>query len=77
MTTILRKYRETLGKTPSEFASDLGIPEPTLRSLENGCRPITAERALELEQKTRGGVTRLQLRPDLFAELPKRRKAAA
>lgn len=67
--SVLRAYRERQKLDPAEFAKQLGIPEPTLRSLENGWRPITAERAKELEQKTSGGLTREQLRPDLFGDL--------
>lgn len=62
----LRSFRESQGLSPDEFADLLGIPRPTLRSLENGTRPITAERAKQIEEKTRGGLTRIDLRPDLF-----------
>ena len=37
-----------------------------MRSLENGVRGITAERAKEIEEKTEGAITRCDLRPDLF-----------
>jgi DNA-binding transcriptional regulator YdaS (Cro superfamily) len=70
----LRAYRESLGLSPEEFAQLLRIPRPTLRSLENGTRLITAERAMEIEAKTQGALTRIELRPDLFGTLPKQRR---
>lgn len=63
---ILRDYRVQKGLSPDDFAKQLGIAEPTLRSLENGTRAITAERAKEIEERTDGGLTRVQLRPDIF-----------
>jgi DNA-binding transcriptional regulator YdaS (Cro superfamily) len=72
--SVLRAYREAQKVSLSDFAAQLGIPAPTLRSLENGWRPITAERAKDIEEKTRGRLTRTQLRPDLFGELPKRKR---
>lgn len=72
---MLRLYRESLKLDPAAFAKSLGIAESTLRSLENGNRTITAERAVEIEERTKGGLTRHQLRPDIFD--PPRKKAAA
>lgn len=73
---ILRGYRLKHGISPDEFAKCLGIAEPTLRSLENGTRAITAERAKEIEERTAGALKRSDLRPDLF-EPPEPTKAAA
>lgn len=64
--TVLRAYRQQKGLSAEDFAKQLGIAEPTLRSLENGTRPITAERAKEIELATGGEITRHALRPDLF-----------
>jgi DNA-binding transcriptional regulator YdaS (Cro superfamily) len=52
--------------SPSDFAKQLGVAEVTLRSLENGARAITPERAKEIEERTKGALTRAQLRPDIF-----------
>lgn len=60
---LLRESRAKLGLSCKEMAKRLRIPEPTLRSLENGWRPITAERAVELETKL--GIPREEL-CDLF-----------
>ena len=67
---LLRGYREKHGLSCKEFALKLGIAEPTLRSLENGTRTITAERAKDIEEITAGEITRSTLRPDLFATAP-------
>jgi DNA-binding transcriptional regulator YdaS (Cro superfamily) len=74
---ILRSFRERKRQTKAEFAALLGIPEPTYRSLENGWRPITPKRAKEIEEKLGGALTRDKLCPDLFADMPKRRRATA
>lgn len=76
---ILRSYRLKQGISPEDFAKQLGVAEPTLRSLENGTRAITPERAVEIEEKTDGALTRHDLREDIFGPAPKpeRKKAAA
>jgi transcriptional regulator with XRE-family HTH domain len=63
---VLRGYRVQAGLSPEEFAKKLGVAVPTLRSLENGTRPITPERAKEIEERLDGALTRAQLRPDMF-----------
>lgn len=63
---LLREYRTKKGLSCEEFAKKLGIAEPTMRSLENGTRSITPERAKEIEEKTGGALTRTALRPDIF-----------
>lgn len=65
---VLREHRERQGLSCEDFAKELGIAEVTLRSLENGTRNITAERAVEIEEKTAGAIGRHQLRPDLYPE---------
>lgn len=62
----LDRYLELHGITQAELAIRLQIPEPTTRALINGARPITAERAVELEKKL--GIPRETLRPDLFVK---------
>lgn len=66
--TVLRSYRQEKGLSAADFAKQLGIAEATLRSLENGTRIITAERAVEIEEKTGRELTRQSLRPDLFPD---------
>jgi hypothetical protein len=45
----------------------LGIAEVTLRSLENGNRRITPEKAKEFDERTGGKLLRVRLLPDFFA----------
>lgn len=70
---ILRDYRQKRGLTCAELAALLGIAEPTVRSLENGNRTITAERAVDIERRTNGEITRHDLRSDLY---PREERAA-
>lgn len=62
----LEKYCERHRISQSELADRLDIPEPTARSLINGSRQITAERALAIEGRL--GIPRETLRPDLFVK---------
>lgn len=72
---LLRLYREKHGISCLEFAKRIGVAEPTMRSIENGTREITPERAKKIEEATGGELTRADLRPDVFGESPKRRPA--
>lgn len=60
----LDEYLEKERISPQELAGRLEIEESTARSLVNGNRPITAERAVQIETKL--GIPREQLRPDIF-----------
>jgi transcriptional regulator with XRE-family HTH domain len=76
--TALRAYRQAQKLSAAEFAKQLGIAEATLRSFENGTRPITAERAKEIEEVTGGRLTRRKLLPELFGPVaPKSAKTEA
>lgn len=65
----LRQYRIRAGLSTDEFAKTLGIAESTLRSYENGNRPIKPEVARLIEEVTRGQVRREELRPDVFGAI--------
>lgn len=67
---ILRAYREKRGIPCAEMARRLGIAEATMRSLENGTRSITPERARQIEVATDGEVTRAALLPLIFGPPP-------
>lgn len=67
--TALRRYRQAHNLSAQDFAKLLGIAESTLRSLENGNRPITAEFAKNAEIVTEGRLTRRKLLPELFGPL--------
>lgn len=66
---ILKAYREKQGLSPAEFAKQLGVAEVTVRSLENGTRNISPERAKMIEEATKGALKRTQLRPDIFGAI--------
>lgn len=64
----LREFRRKNSLSCKQMAGLLRIAEPTLRSLENGTRKITAERAVEIEAATKQKIMRNDLRPDLFGK---------
>ena len=65
---LLREYRVRKGISPKEMAKKLGIAESTLRSLENGTRPITAELCRDIEMETEAELRRSDLWPEMFRE---------
>lgn len=60
----LDTYCELHSLSAEDLAERLGWPAPTVRSLVNGNRTLTAERAVEIEKRI--GIPRETLRPDLF-----------
>lgn len=48
----------------------LGVSQGLVWQWLNGKTRITAERALDIEQKTSGSVSRYELRPDVFGSSP-------
>lgn len=62
----LDEYCKREGINYSALAERLKFEEPTTRSLVNGSRPITAERAVMIENRI--GIPRETLRPDLFVK---------
>ena len=64
---LLRDYRQERGLSMLEMAKLLGVAESTARSLENGTRRITPDRAIEIENAL--GISRRELCPDLFGAI--------
>lgn len=62
---LLRKYRTDNGLSCAQMGKLLGVAESTARSLENGNRSITAERAVAIELAI--GIPRAELCPEVFA----------
>jgi len=62
----LEQYIKRHGITRRELAVRLGFDEDTTKSLVNGYRPVTAKRAVAIEEKI--GIPRETLRPDLFVK---------
>ena len=62
--------------TQTAFAEALGVTQSAVSQWVTGEQRITAERAKEIEELTRGAITKQELRPDIFGA-PARKKAAA
>lgn len=73
----IRTYLEKHGKSQEQFAKDIGVTQGLVWQWLDGRQRITAERAIEIEQKTRGEITRHDLRSDLFGKPPKKAKSEA
>ncbi len=68
MNTPLRDWRIASGKTAEEVARLIGVTPPMWSRWETGRRQVPAERTLEIERMT--GVSRHELRPDVFGPAP-------
>jgi len=64
--TPLKRWRESVGKTPAQAAEYIGVTLPMWSRWELERRDVPAVRVLEIEAKT--GVSRHELRPDVFGE---------
>ena len=61
----IRAYLKQRGLSQKEFATILGVTQGCIAQWIGGKR-ISSERALQIEKKTQGHVTREDLRPDLY-----------
>ena len=59
----IHKAIKTLG-SQAHLAEALGVRQPTISEWAKGDRPIPIERCVQIEQATKGAVTRQDLRPD-------------
>lgn len=71
----LTAYRKSQGLSQAAFAERMGAAgfdctQSLVSQWELGAVELTAERCGQIEQVTRGEVTRVDLRPDLFGPLP-------
>ncbi len=78
----IHEYLESSGKTNAAFATELVVPASLLSQWATGVRPVPPRRAIEIERKSGGSVTREELCPDIdwrrWSELtPEEQKAAA
>lgn len=69
----LRSFVDQHGQTGA--ARLLGVSQGLVWQWLNGKQRVTAERAIEIEEKTGGAVTKHELRPDLFGTLPEAQQA--
>lgn len=74
--TGMAKAREAAGGKDADIAKVLGISAAAVSRWEGIVPP---SRAIELEEKLAGKITRYDIRPDFFGDPPRRRqrKAAA
>lgn len=70
----LRSFVEKYGQTGA--AKKLGVTQGAVWQWLNGQR-ITAERAVDIEAKSGGEITRHELLPDIFGPIPTPAPAAA
>lgn len=64
--------RKAAGGKNSDLATLLNISESAISQWDK----VPYRRAIEIEEKTGGAVTRHQIRPDIFGAAPKRKRAA-
>jgi transcriptional regulator with XRE-family HTH domain len=64
----ITSYRSKHGLSREQFGALIGVSAEMVRLIERGLRPITPERAVQLEAVTAGELTRQALRPDIFGD---------
>lgn len=69
----IKAYLEKHQLSQEQFAKQIGVSQGLVWQWIEGRTRITAERAVEIEKKTEGEITRHALRPDLY---PARARAA-
>jgi DNA-binding transcriptional regulator YdaS (Cro superfamily) len=70
----LDQYLKSRALSQTEFAEVLGVTRGIVSHWIGGRAPVPAERAADIERATRGVVTRMDLRPDVFGKLRKWRR---
>jgi len=72
--TPLKRWRLDSGRSPQEAATHIGVTLPMWSRWENAARDVPAVRVLDIESKT--GISRHDLRPDVFGPAPAEGRAA-
>jgi DNA-binding transcriptional regulator YdaS (Cro superfamily) len=76
----LKTYISAERGRAAALAAALGVSPSYLSQMATGKAPISAERCVEIEQKTRGAVPRQHLKPDdwqrIWPELERRRSSS-
>lgn len=67
-------YLEKHHLSQEAFAKLLGVSQGLVWQWIDGRTRVTAERAIDIEEKTGGEVTKHELRPDLYPDAPKRER---
>ena len=68
MTTPIKQWRKSAGRSPSDVATEAGVTLAMWNRWENGTRQVPAARVMDIERIT--GVSRHELRPDIFGPAP-------
>lgn len=66
----IRAYLSKHGLSQEEFGKLIGVSQGLVWQWLEGRTRITAERAKEIDEKTGGEVSKHELRPDVFGEVP-------
>lgn len=66
--TSLKAWRTSRDMTPKQAAGEIGVTLPMWSRWETGTRPVPAHRVLDIEAYT--GISRHELRPDIFGPAP-------
>lgn len=72
----IKTYLETHGDSQEQFAKRIGVSQGLVWQWLEGRTRITAERAIEIEEKTDRQIMRNDLRPDIFGDPPRKSSAA-
>lgn len=62
----LRTWRQSVGLSAEEAGRLIGVSNVQWGRIENGVRQVAADKVLEVERVT--GISRHELRPDVFGE---------
>lgn len=62
--------------TQEDLAEEVGVSQPTVSSWVTSRRKIAPKHCRKIELLTGGVVTRCQLRPDIFGDVPEQSEAA-
>ena len=63
----IAQYLKKKNYTQAHFARLLGVSTTILNQWLSGKKPVSPQKARLIEKETGGEVTRLELRPDIFA----------
>jgi DNA-binding transcriptional regulator YdaS (Cro superfamily) len=61
-------YLQQKGLSQAAFGARLGVTQGLVWQWISGHRRVTAERAVQIHQETRGKVSKHELRPDVFGQ---------
>ena len=74
MSTPIKTWRQRVNRSADEVAKEAGVTLAMWSRWETGSRQLPASRVLDIERIT--GISRHELRPDVFGPAPKSEAAA-